>query len=278
MEEDQYMSQAALNTSYGPTIPLPQAEPEAVEEVGSVGMLLKSPTQYARLVAQDRVDWQPMLIMSMTALGFFALYGLATGCLAGGNALWQAALKTPLIVACSLGVCAPCLHVLLGLAGHKFLFRQIVAILSGAAGVASVLMVCFAPVVWLFGVSTRNAPFMTFVHLSVWGVGLSCGLRLVTQLVPGGVRDCKVLMAWTAVFLMVCAQMTTYFQPILGVAVDGGFREKKGQFFLQHFAAALRDEQPGTAPQLVIPVSAPAPMPMPSDEFIPVPSPKPVSN
>ncbi len=272
------MSQAALNASYGPTIPLPQAEPEVVEEIGSVGLLLRSPSQYARLVAQDRVDWQPMLIMAMTALGFFALYGLATGCVAGGNALWQATLKAPLIVAGSLAVSAPCLHVLLGLAGRKFQFRQIVAILTGAAGVSSAIMVCFAPAAWLFSVSTRSAPFMTFVHLGVWGFSLSYGLRLVTQLVPGGVRECKVLIAWSAVFLMVCAQMTTYFRPILGVAVDGGFRESKGQFFLQHFAAALRDEQPGAAPQLIIPVSAPAPAPVPSDEFIPAPSPKPVSN
>jgi hypothetical protein len=274
------MSQAALNTSFGPTIPLPQTEPEAVEEVGSVGMLLKSPSHYARLVAQDRVDWQPMLIMSMTALGFFALYGLATGCLAGGNALWQATLKTPLVVAGSLAVTAPCLHVLLALAGHTFRFRQVAAILVGAAGVVSVLMVCFAPVAWLFGVSTRSAALMTLIHLVVWSASLSVGLSLVTQLVPGGVRECKVLMAWAAVFLMVCAQMATYLQPILGVSPDGGFRERKGQLFLQNFGDAMRDEKPGAAPQLNMPVSAPAPMPVPSpsDDFIPAPSPQPVSN
>src|SRR5262245_1632518 len=93
------MSQAALSEAFDPTIPIPTPEPPVVvEEVGSIGMLLKSPKSYARMVADDRVDWQPSLMLGVTSMGFYALYGLAMGCFAGGNSIWQGALKVPLVL------------------------------------------------------------------------------------------------------------------------------------------------------------------------------------
>src|SRR5437773_7539119 len=93
------MSQAALSDSFGPTIPILTPEPPVIlEEVGSIGMLLKSPKSYARLVAEDRVDLQPSLMLTMTSMGFYGIYGLAMGCFAGGNSLWQGAIKVPLVL------------------------------------------------------------------------------------------------------------------------------------------------------------------------------------
>ena len=132
------MSQAALSESFDATIPLPTAEPPiVVEEVGSIGLLLKSPKSFARFVTEDRVDLQPSIILLTTSIGFYALYGLAMGCFAGGNSLWQATLKAPLVLLSTMAICGPSLYLLLCLSGVAASFRQVLAMLAGMAGLSS---------------------------------------------------------------------------------------------------------------------------------------------
>ena len=239
------MSQAALNDSFGSTIPLPTAEPPViVEEVGSIGLLLKSPKSFARYVADDRVDLQPSVILLATSLGFYGLYGLAMGCFAGGNSLWQATLKAPLVLLSTMAICAPSLYLLLCLSGVAASFRQVVAMVAGVAGVSSVVMVGFAPVAWLFGVSTSSVQFMVLFHTLVWCVAFGCGLRLLSHTVPGGFRECKSMIAWAAMLVLLCAQMATFYRPLLGVTVTKDFRERNRTFFYEHFYTSMVGEKP----------------------------------
>src|SRR2546426_4549850 len=117
------MSQALRSESFGPTIPLPTSEP-VVEEVGSASMLLKSPQSFARLVSQDRFDLRASMVLVATAVGLCAVYGLTMGAFAGGNSLWQATLKAPLVVIGSVALCAPSLYVLVCLSGIAVSYRQ----------------------------------------------------------------------------------------------------------------------------------------------------------
>lgn len=271
------MSQAALSESFGPTIPLPTAEPPVVvEEVGSIGLLLKSPKSFARYVAEDRVDLQPSMILLTTSVGFYALYGLAMGCFAGGNSLWQATLKAPLVLLSTMAICAPSLHLLLCLSGVAASFRQVVAMMAGVAGLSSVVMVGFAPVAWIFGVSTSSVPFMAFFHTLVWCVALGCGLRLLSHTVPGGFRECKSMIAWAAMLLVLCAQMATFYRPLLGVTVTKEFREGKRTFFFQHFYVSMVGERPALPVEPTVREAAPS---LPSEPgLIAPPSATPMSN
>ena len=244
------MSQAALSESFGPTIPLPTAEPPVVvEEVGSIGLLLKSPKSYARFVAEDRVDLQPSIILLCTSIGFYALYGLAMGCFASGNSLWQATLKAPMILLGTMAICAPSLYLLLCLSGVAASFRQVVAMVAGVSGVSSVIMVGFAPLVWLFGVSTSSTAFMTLLHSAVWCLALGCGMRLLSYAVPGGFRERKAVIVWATLLVMVCAQMATFYRPLLGVTVTKEFREHKRSFFFEHFYTSIVGERPAKPPE-----------------------------
>ena len=271
------MSQAAVSESYVPTIPLPSNEPrEEVEEVGSVRMLLKSPHNFARMVAQDRFDWQPIAVLFATSLGFYSLYGLAMGVFAGGNSLWQAALKAPLVLFGALAFCAPALYVMLSMARIVVSGRQVAAMLAGLSGLSSGIMLCFAPITCLFGASTSSLGFMIGLHIVVWTIALCCGLGLMAQVVPGGFRECKVLLAWSTLFLVVSAQMLTYCRPILGVAVNKQFREKDPKFFFQHFYANVVGSRPTTPPEVK---KDEAPKLQPDMDYVPPPpSLAPVSN
>lgn len=266
------MSQAARSESFGPTIPLPTATPLVIEESASASMLLKSPHTFARLVAEHKVDWHTSMVLFGTALGFYMVYGIATGFFAGGNSLWQAAIKTPMILLGTVALCAPSLYVLLCMGGTQIRVRQVAALLAALACLSSLLMIGFAPVAWLFAVSTNNLQSMVALHAIVWGVGLGCGLRLVGAVVPGGYRHNKPLVAWAGIFLLVCVQTLTFFRPLLGVSVKGGFRDPDKQFFFQHLYASMTGQVPGAAPEIPEVERAPAPVaPIDGEDFVPPP-------
>jgi hypothetical protein len=169
------------------------------------------------------------------------------GVFSGGHALWMTGLKVPLIALASVALCAPSLYVLLGLNGSPITLRQSVAILAGSACLASLLLVGFAPVAWLFGVSTSNVQFMVLLHVVVACIGIGYGLRLLGLSVPYGYEGNKVLLLWSCVFLLVSAQMVTYFRPLLSVSASGSFHDQQKQFFFQHLresvAGAVSEEE-----------------------------------
>jgi len=220
-------------------VSLPEKEATDFEPTNLLSLVLKAPREFADRVAHDRFDWRASLTLLAAALAFDSLYGLAMGAFAGGNTLWMTALKVPLIALASLSLCAPSLYVLLGLSGSPVGLKQAVAVLSGAACLTSMLLVGFAPVAWLFGVSTTNVQFMIVLHIAVCGIGVGYGLRLLGTSVPSGYGGNKVLIVWTTMFVMVCAQMLTHFRPLLTVAADGTFREDRKQFFFEHLIESM---------------------------------------
>ncbi len=237
------MSQAAVSPA-DPTIPMHMADDSAPDHHNLIGLVLKAPKTFARLVAADRFGWRSSLVLLAAALGFYSIYGAAMGVFSGGSALWMTGLKIPLIAVASSLLCAPSLYVLLGLNGSPVTLRQSAAILAGSACLTSLLLVGFAPVAWLFGVSTSNLQFMIVLHLAVWGVGLCYGLRLLGISVPNGYIGNKVLVLWTVVFLLVSSQMATYFRPLLTLSADGSFHDRQKQFFFQHLVESVGQQEP----------------------------------
>jgi hypothetical protein len=140
----------------------------------------------------------------------------------------------------SIALCAPSLYVLLGLSGCAISLRQVLAVLAGSCCLTSLLLVGFAPIAWLFGVSTSNLQFMILLHLAVWAIGAAYGLRLLGLSVSGGFVGNKIIVLWTCVFLLVTAQMLTYFRPLIVPAADGAFRAQEKQFFFEHFVTSMQ--------------------------------------
>ncbi|HEV3342354.1 MAG TPA: hypothetical protein VG125_18435 [Pirellulales bacterium] len=241
-------------------------EPAVAVAVGSenvLAMVLKAPKTFADLVVRDEFGWRSSLIVLAAAAAFDAAYGLAMGMFSGGHAIWLAALKVPLIAVASLSLCAPSLYVLLGLSGSPVGLRQVAAILSGSACLASMLLVGFAPVAWLFGVSTTNVQFMILLHIGVFAVGVGYGLRLLGSSVPRGFSGNRVLAVWAAVFLLVCAQMLTYFRPLLAVS-ENGFRDDQKRFFFEHFLDSMRSGDGRAVAEQVSPSTDSAALVVPS--------------
>jgi hypothetical protein len=198
------------------------------------------------------------------------------GCFAGGNSIWQATLKVPLVLLGTLALTAPCLYLVLCLAGMAVSGRQVAAMLAGVAGVSSVILVGFAPLVWLFGISTASVRFMTLFHAAIWCIAFGCGWRLLVESLRGGQRERKIAIAWATIALVVCAQMATFYRPMLGVSLTKSFRERERAFFFEHFYTSLAGERPVAAVAPEKPAAAPT---LPTDPSnIPPPVVTPMSN
>jgi hypothetical protein len=148
-----------------------------------------------------------------------------------------------MILVASLALCAPSLYVFLCLSGTAVSFRQVGALLAGIACLSSLLLLGLAPVAWLFGVSTNNVQFTVLLHLAAWTAGLAGGLRLLGLSLSGGYPQHRAILLWVGIFLVVSAQMLTYFRPVLGPPEDGAFREPAKKFFFEHFVESMGDHQ-----------------------------------
>lgn len=164
----------------------------------------------------------------------FLLFGVVLGCFAKHEQLWLAPLKITggLIVAGT--ICFPSLYIFSTLAGGKLSAQQLGACLAGALALAGLLLLGFAPAVWIFAESTNSFGFMGVLGIGTWLIALLFGLRfLKTAVYAAGATQSGPMVIWSVVFALVTLQMTTSLRPILGRSEQPFTQEKK--FFLQHW-------------------------------------------
>jgi gamma-glutamylcysteine synthetase len=111
--------------------------------------------------------------------------------------------------------------------------------LVGALALTGLLLVGFAPVVWVFSQSTDSVPFMGFLALAFWVISLLFGMQLLkaatAAISPHSTTG--YLSVWIMIFFVVTLQMSTALRPIIGTATDLLPKEKR--FFLAHWLDEL---------------------------------------
>jgi hypothetical protein len=126
------------------------------------------------------------------------------------------------------------LYIFSTLAGARVTLGQLAACLAGALALAGMLLLGFAPAVWIFAESTDSFGFMGALGIGAWVIAAIFALRFLKSVVfaTGGTQKGP-LVVWSGVFLLVTLQMTTSLRPILGRSEIFLTQEKK--FFLQHW-------------------------------------------
>jgi hypothetical protein len=170
----------------------------------------------------------------LMAVVSFLLFGFVLGCFAKHEQLWAAPVKITLGLLFSGAICFPSLYIFSTLAGARVSIPQLAACLAGALALAGLLLLGFAPAVWIFAESTDSFGFMGSLAIGAWLIAVLFALRFLKSAVfaTGGTQKGP-LMIWSAVFLLVTLQMTTSLRPILGRSDVLLTQEKK--FFLQHW-------------------------------------------
>ncbi len=172
----------------------------------------------------------------------FLLFGVVLGCFAKHEQLWQAPLKITGGLLIAGAICFPSLYIFSTLAGAKLSVQQLGACLAGALALAGLLLLGFAPAVWIFAESTNSFGFMGVLGIGAWLIALLFGLRfLKTAVRIAGATQVGPMVIWSFVFALVTLQMTTSLRPILGRSEQPFTQEKK--FFLQHWGDWFNETQ-----------------------------------
>lgn len=178
------------------------------------------------------------LLLGIAALVCLAVFGILLGTFSGGTQYWAAPVKFVLGLFVSLVICLPSLYIFSALSGMEARLSQVVGLLLASITLTSVLLLGFAPVVWIFSQSTESVAFMGFLTLAFWIISLLFGFRLLLSASGKfGTTNGYYLLVWMGIFLLVTLQMSTSLRPIIGTAPTFLPAEKK--FFLEHWFQEL---------------------------------------
>lgn len=240
--------------------PLETPLPEKPDMKSLFEALLRRPHALAtRLAEGNHGATERFVLMAVVS---FALFGFVLGYFAKHEQLWAAPAKVAAGLLFSGIICFPSLYIFSTLAGARVSLSQLAACLAGALALAGLLLLGFAPAVWIFAESTDSFGFMGSLSIGAWIIAVVFALRFLKSVVlaTGGSQKGP-LSIWSAVFLLVTLQMTTSLRPILGRSEQFLTQEKK--FFLQHWGDHFGET---LEPQTKTPSPAPAPAaPSPSN-------------
>jgi len=178
--------------------------------------LLRSPGDVARACRDDDEEVQKIASFSLasTVLGA-AAFGGVVGSFRGGHQIIYGAAKVPLAVLATLCLAAPAFHAIAAVLGRPWPMRSIISLALAAAGRSSLVLLAFAPALWLvydFGMGYHTAA------LCASGAYAIAGLAALSILVRGlgeGPGRITTALAFMAVFFMVGGQTAWILRPYL---------------------------------------------------------------
>lgn len=221
--------------------PLPKSVPDALYELPEkptflqwIDVLLKSPQSIAASIRQDRFH-QNAFVLFMLAMCFHGLYGIIVGSFSGGMQWFAVPAKLALGSALSALMCYPSLYIFSALSGADVKPSHAFFMLTGLLFLTSILLLGFAPVAFVFSCSIRSIGFMGFVHLGIWFISLSFGIRFlnVTLKYLNGKKRSMIYL-WGFIFTLTCLQMMVTLSPLLAPSDGFSFLLEK-RFFLEHW-------------------------------------------
>jgi hypothetical protein len=198
--------------------------------------ILKRPLSLIHEIENTNNGYKIISILFIMAVFSFALFGLVVGMFSWGTQLWAAPMKIVGGMLFSSMICLPSLYIFTCMGGLDGKFVTVFGMMGMLIALAGLLLIGFAPVVWLFSTSSNSIPFVGFLVLVIWLISVGICLALVFRAGQAlGMNNTFHLSLWCGIFLLVTLQMTTTLRPIIGNTEElFHFTEKKG--FLEHWA------------------------------------------
>ena len=237
-----------------PYYPQPQSEPPLPDKLG-IRLLFEALLRSPRNLIQRLAEPGHGALLPFLAIAFVSMlaFGTVLGSFAMGTQLWAAPLKLTIGLLIAGVICFPSLYIFSCLAGSQAGASQLAASLAGMLALAGLLLLGFAPAVWIFTQATNAYGFMGFIAFLPWFIALAFGFRFLHMAVSStGAKSVAPLFVWGWIFLVVTLQMTTSLRPILGRSER--FLTNEKMFFLQHWVKSAGES---------LPVADPAPAPLP---------------
>ncbi|MEP2774773.1 MAG: hypothetical protein ABJQ29_16455 [Luteolibacter sp.] len=219
-----------------PLAPPPEPIPDKPGIRDLFEALLRRPAELARHSACD--ENSTMLRFALISMVSMLVFGFVLGTFAYGNQLWAAPLKLGGGLLFAGLICFPSFYIFSSLAGSRASASKMAALLGGMLALAGLLLLGFAPALWIFAQGTASFGFMGCLAIAAWLVALLFAFRFLrTAMGQTGASQKAPLVVWYVIFLLVTLQLSTSLRPILGSSDDLLTTEKK--FFLQHWAETM---------------------------------------
>jgi hypothetical protein len=213
--------------------PAATAEPKPVKI--NVLSLLKYPAATIGIAISRGETGRLTLAFTLTAVLCFAIFGFVLGTYSGGAQMWAVPLKLAGGGLFAALLCLPSLLIFGTMGGMEINFRRVLLILGGFLALTGLMFIGFAPIVWLFCVSTNTLGFMGFLALSVALISVLIGCNAMLKMAQVlGQRKFGVLVLWQTIFIFVMLQLTCTLRPLIG-SYDGFLNFKEKRFFVTHW-------------------------------------------
>ncbi|HEY4121355.1 MAG TPA: hypothetical protein VGM56_25995 [Byssovorax sp.] len=177
--------------------------------------LLRDPEGVARACREDR-DVRDVAAVSLLAVLVGACaFGCAVGSFRGGVQIVYAGVKVPLAMIGTLALAAPAFHGVASALGRPWPMRATVALALAAAGRAALLMLAFAPALWLlfdFGVGYHTAALLASCAYGASGLA---ALGVLVRGLGAGPGRALTALGFVAVFFAVGGQTSWVLRPYL---------------------------------------------------------------
>ncbi|BCX46639.1 hypothetical protein HAHE_05470 [Haloferula helveola] len=226
-----------------PSAPAPHPLPDSSKLRDLFEALLRRPADLAGHECIERP--RSLANLGIMALVSMLVFGFVLGTFAYHEQLWAAPLKLGAGLLFAGLICYPSLYIFSCLAGSTASAGRLGSLLGAMLALAGLLLLGFAPAVWIFTQGTRSFGFMGTLSVGSWLVALVFAFRFIlTALRVHGAKQKGPLAIWCFIFLLVTLQLTTSLRPILGTSDRFLTDEKK--FFLQHWAESAGENLPDT--------------------------------
>lgn len=178
--------------------------------------LLRSPGDVARACRDDDSDVRSIASFSLAAtiLGA-AAFGGVVGSFRGGQQIIFGAAKVPIAVLATLCLAAPALHAIAAVLGRPWPLRSIIALSLAAAGRSSLVLLAFAPALWLvydLGMGYHSAALCASLAYAIAGFA---ALSVLVRGLGEGPGRITTALGFIAVFFMVGGQTAWILRPYL---------------------------------------------------------------
>jgi hypothetical protein len=202
-----------------------------------IDALLKRPGSIAFSIMNGQAA-RVSVSLFVAIMACLVAYGALMATFSGGPQLWIVPLKVWLGYLFSAVLCLPSLYIFVCLSGGRLSLAQLSALLLQSLALSALLLVGFAPIVWIFSQSTSGAGFMGFLHFAFWIISIYFALRLLTVSLEFINRESlQALHVWSLIFIVVVFQMCTFLRPLVGEFK--GLQLQGKQFFLTHWMNTL---------------------------------------
>lgn len=188
-----------------------------------IGAILKAQGAVIRELGDARHLGTYLRTLLVASLLFSAAYGAILGLFHPGWQTLFASAKIAIVVVGTALLCTPTFYVFNSILGSRLSFAQSASIVLLMVASAGLILLAFAPISWLFTMTTGGAVFLRLFHLVVFGIAIVFGAhvlgvarRYLLYLKPERPAiHTAFLRVWFGIVLIVAFQMAFYLRPIL---------------------------------------------------------------